>query len=339
MISDAGLSGVVNAADIIGQYAKPSVVVEDIHTVGASVPKEMGASMLAAQGLSTTAAGALASNILGQFSGTPTAMNEKGSASGSQLASGLRGEVNTVKIALSKIHALFSSELRDVGNIMNQEGTIAGQRFGSAITTTTNSNIMPAIRGIVSGVRAALSALPGIMSNLGSLAGQGMYNGLASWEGAITSAAARIANSVNASTRRALQVRSPSRVMEETYAYVGEGGAIGLEKSGQQILDVAADIVQGMTDTFRDADIGMEIIGQDDSIYSMAADPYTPGDLRHPADNAAANAEIGYLMQIIAQLDVIANSQWVTDTGVLVGVMAPKMNEAFAAISRKEKRR
>lgn len=69
------------------------------------------------------------------------------------------------------------------------------------------------------------------MSVAGSYAGQGFASGLAGSAGAIYAVANSIANNVAATIRRALSIRSPSRVMKAIGGFTGEGMAIGMQDS------------------------------------------------------------------------------------------------------------
>ena len=54
LLSDAGLSSVISAADQLGETAKPTIVANDIQTVGAAVPENLSEGMAAAEGKGQT---------------------------------------------------------------------------------------------------------------------------------------------------------------------------------------------------------------------------------------------------------------------------------------------
>lgn len=80
---------------------------------------------------------------------------------------------------------------------------------------------------------AAFSSIIGQMSSAGYNAGMGFYSGLAGTAGSIYALANSIANNVATTIRRALAIRSPSRVMIAAGKDTGEGFVIGLESKAK----------------------------------------------------------------------------------------------------------
>lgn len=85
------------------------------------------------------------------------------------------------------------------------------------------------------------------LEQVGRDAGQGLLNGLASMEAAILAKAAAIAEGVKAQITSALDIHSPSRVMEGYGENTGEGFAIGLENLIERVKNAATKLTQATT--------------------------------------------------------------------------------------------
>ncbi|MCW6682078.1 tape measure protein [Aerococcaceae bacterium NML160702] len=85
----------------------------------------------------------------------------------------------------------------------------------------------------------ALGSAPGGAYSAGADTGWGFYNGLAGTAGSIYSLAASIAHNAAATIRSALRIKSPSRVMMEIGAFVGQGLEYGMASKIGAIQRVA----------------------------------------------------------------------------------------------------
>lgn len=91
------------------------------------------------------------------------------------------------------------------------------------------------IKGITSTTNTELLSL----KTIGKNAGQGLLNGLASMEDSLVAKARSIANAVSAAMAKALQVKSPSRVMMRIGRFVGEGLEVGMDNSVGSVMRAA----------------------------------------------------------------------------------------------------
>lgn len=96
-----------------------------------------------------------------------------------------------------------------------------------------------AVRGMTREIASVLQTNISNMVYLGQATGQGFNNGLRSMTGTIIGTANSIANSVSSTIRRALSIRSPSKVTEQLGSYTGEGFAIGMESWLDKINAIA----------------------------------------------------------------------------------------------------
>ena len=131
-----------------------------------------------------------------------------------------------------------------------------------------------------------------------------MYNGFVSWEGSLISEAQYIANQISSTIRAAFNSHSPSRVMMAIGEDVGEGLAIGIKDSGMLAVEAADDVAYDIIDTSAHYDYKNIRPGQD-----------------------SGNKD--YMQQVISLLKELRNLQVVMDSGELVGIMSPGINNEF----------
>lgn len=105
------------------------------------------------------------------------------------------------------------------------------------------SSLRASVQIGISGAVATLNGAVGQFRAAGSNMGAALAAGLNSQVGAVQAAAARLANAAAAATRAAAAIRSPSRVFMQLGDYMGQGIAIGLDQSHQQIIRSARDLV------------------------------------------------------------------------------------------------
>ncbi len=96
------------------------------------------------------------------------------------------------------------------------------------------------------GIRSSLSGLPSDLRNIGYNASIGLANGINSGAGTAISAANRLANTIAATMRNALEVHSPSRVTTEIGEYTGIGAAEGLLNTIPQVERASKKVAEAM---------------------------------------------------------------------------------------------
>lgn len=103
---------------------------------------------------------------------------------------------------------------------------------------------MPAIaRSACSSAVAAMSGYYGAAYSAGAYIGMGLANGMASQLGRVQSIAESLANAAARATAAAAKVHSPSRVFMEIGGYIGEGLAIGMDKTQKMVARAGNDLI------------------------------------------------------------------------------------------------
>ena len=161
---------------------------------------------------------------------------DAGSASVTAAATGMTEQANAaVSAGMSNMSTTINT-LDISGFEASCDGMINAITEGVTICEQTVSTGMQNIVSIVSSVDL-YSAGVNIM--------QGLNNGMQSMQGSIMATAQSIANSVKSTINSALQIHSPSRVLEESGEYTGEGFANGL----MNLIDKVRANAQALADT------------------------------------------------------------------------------------------
>ena len=302
---------VIESANEINENVSFEPAIEEAVTAGEEVPSEFASSIEAGTPDVEVAAADMAQAVVDEVADTPTEMYSTGSDAGSQMDTGLQEQLDPIKQTIQTMASYFGTETAQIGMGMYNLAITAITGFAAAITNTTASQVVPAIQSMVSGIATSMSSLPNQMYSVGDQAGSGLYSGLSAWSGALSSLAWGIANSINAAARAALQIHSPSKVMEEIGLYTAEGLSIGIEKGTDEVIDSTDDLILGIAGTTAGYD------------YETAG----------AADQGRDNIN-GYMLQVLDLLDKISKMQFVLDSGEVIGALDNK----FAQMRTRQER-
>ena len=258
------------------------------------------------------------------------AMSDAGDESAENLDSSFGAWAATVEQTVTKMYNLFQNIIgHALVNDMLIWGDEIGSNFDSGLATWAD-DVGSTARDMAYSIEAAVSGLYGEMYEAGDFAGAGLYYGLGSWGDALSNLAWSMANNINAAARSALKIKSPSRVMEQVGMFTGEGLAIGLEKSAEEIYasmdQIAGNIANGIP-----TQLPIELSGIN-ATQSIRAE--------QEAQQAGPSAELVNIVSLLsAYMPYLAEQQnIVLDDGTLAGHMAPKMNEALQNIATRAAR-
>ena len=104
---------------------------------------------------------------------------------------------------------------------------------------TGGIQVVAACRSTSSQMVGAFSGLSGSMYSAGSFAMAGLRNGIAAGGAAAIAQARSIANQVASTVNSALKIHSPSRVLDQSGQYAGQGLAGGIQKTGALVQKAA----------------------------------------------------------------------------------------------------
>lgn len=274
-------------------------------------------------------------------------------------------EINTIADLADRLSLIDSGKLSTFGKDMQTMANNGIKLLISAFTssfTRVKSKAQEVARHAVTG----LNTLNGQFTIAGINMMQGLINGLNSRAQSVYNTATAIANTAAAIVRRALQIRSPSRVFEEIGMYVDLGFAQGLTKYantiessadvvGRSAMDSMAEAIQTAVDNIddnpeftptitpvldlSDVNAGLGGLGNGFNVPVNTSGFYRQtSDLASMAMQASQNNQNGgemreimnNMMNEISSLAyAVENMQIVMDSGVVVGAIAPKMDVAL----------
>ena len=351
LLDDYGLSGVISAAEVIGT--------------------DFSDSLEGTADQAGDAAEVIYSEVVDTIDPLSEEMEGQGSDAGSGLNTGFGDWNSTVSDTVDDMYALFELAFSTtLAPQMGLWGYNAGDRFDANLKLEKDY-IAQTAQSIADAVEAPMSSLEWKMQGKGYMAGSslisglnsatqyvydnmvtvgnnamiGFNNGMVAMEGLVYDTARAIANNAVNVINSSLQIGSPSRVLMQTGEFVGEGLAIGLMHSSEDVMTSAADMASGVVDTaqgmFRNIDaIAMGAVSTDNNdiaqAISAAGTDYSKS-IQAFSRSGQTNME-GYMMQILTLLDALSHMQMVTDTGVLAGEMAPAMDAEFNAMRLRENR-
>jgi len=164
-----------------------------------------------------------------------------------EIVSAISGGQGDVVSAMANV----VSDLREQFDQMRQQAdTIAREmmiQMHTAITTKTMP-IHSAMETVRTGTMNALVPLQTDIPRITTEAMNGAYQSLTSGGDRLIARARVIADSVAATMARALQVRSPSRVMIKLFGNVMDGIYVGMDRGEDSLLKKAAAIAENLTD-------------------------------------------------------------------------------------------
>lgn len=246
-------------------------------------------------------------------------------------ADGVTGEVDGIEGTISDKTGTFGEDGAGAAGAYVDEMT--GKFFGSVVSIGLS---LLAISGEVALFNSTMSRLGGdasdnftskVVSGLsasGPNAAEGFIGGL---ENSIWGSMERVRRAAQAVVDRVnatLKIHSPSKVLEESGKFSGEGYAIGFEKSMEKAADLAE--VQAV-------DFNKSVLASAEDLRLRASDL----QLRvAPQENGVAEDLVNLLT---TYLPIIAShKQVVMSTGALVGELTNAMNRSLQAESRREAR-
>lgn len=192
-----------------------------------------------------------------------------------------------------------------------------------------------------------ISALSGMAAGGRNAADQlmaGVLAGLIAGSSSVYQKANEIANTVAATMKKALQVRSPSRVMIGIFKNVMRGAAKGLDDMKFSIYSTAAGIATGISKRLTPElaiQTNASLLGISNAAWHSV--PMLPAQTSSASSvQASENKNATLLQKAVDLLDKYlpeaANTQLILDTGKLVGEMAPAMDTAMGHIQQRKER-
>lgn len=187
------------------------------------------------------------------------------------------------------------------------------------------------VTGIISAIPKVISAIPQIISaiknafsnydwkSIGTNIIDGIKNGILNAAGSIAEAAKEAAHKALSAAKEFLGIASPSKVMRDQVGkWIPEGIAVGITNNTDSITSAMNDVANETANRFN-ASIPMV----DSMMYN------------NTNNNANDTSVMGILSEYLPKL---ANRQIVLDSGVMVGALAPGMDNTMGRLSSYKER-
>ena len=323
--SISGGSGDIEAAaqDVVDELDQS----DDAYSYGEDTGGSFDEGLGSQSGNIQSTAESIASDVNNAMSGLPGDMSTTGDSSGSNLNSAFGSWEGTIAATDEAIYSQFAHFFSDLLiPMMTAWGGTAGSNLNAGIALYSDT-IAATASGIYDGIYYAISPLGGDLQSVGYNAGLGLYNGLSAWQGALSTLAWSIADSIRSAAQAALRIQSPSRVMEQIGEYTGEGLEKGIERSGKGAISAVEELAGSMTGALD----GLQSINS-----SINANVHSTGS---PTGSAVDNQIIGIVQMLNSYLPYLAAEKDIHfDDGAWAGRLAPAMREEFGRASIMEAR-
>ena len=198
-----------------------------------------------------------------------TTMQSNAESSTQAVANAVTNNFKNAETAATNAMNSVSKAVTDGMNKVDQAATSGGNKMAQTFDSTLNkvkSSVQQGMSAVSSAFNSGMnqavsisssanSQIVGIFNTLASHlysvgvhAGSGLYNGLASMAGSLYSLAYSIASNIASVMRSALDIHSPSRVMDAIGGFTGEGMYNGMAGWVKAIDGVAKDYAMAITD-------------------------------------------------------------------------------------------
>lgn len=167
-----------------------------------------------------------------------------------RLATGLLAATPTIlanipKIIEAIVAAFMAFQWLNLGKQLI-DGVANGVKKAGESMATAAKNTFSKFKSKLAGVEVASE-----LKNIGKHIIDGIVGGIKNSLSKIANVAGKIKDTLLSKLKGLFRIASPSKLMkEEVGAYIGEGIAVGIEESGQMVVDAAEDVANGIIDAF-----------------------------------------------------------------------------------------
>lgn len=258
---ETGLGDFKDSTSTLGSDISTDIsegLTEGLEAIGPAIDTAMSnlettLSEKASTNLSESISGALKTS-LGDLSGTiSTAISESlasiGDISadfdgvGTKIGSSLAEGVSTSGTAVSSAISGVLSDAKSVVDSYEGSFSAGGTKLGSGMASGMNTSVSRVRASVVSALSSALSTVGSYYSNFYNAGGrlaQGLANGISANAYMVAAKASAMASQAATAARKALDVRSPSRVFYAIGKFVVAGFANAINDGGDYIYDTAS---------------------------------------------------------------------------------------------------
>ncbi len=229
-------------SSLLDQSDKISEISTNFTTLAANLSRAGSTGASAAAGF---AAMALATSLMGVSATTTTAAV---GVLGAMVATAM----GMISASTGNTSALFKTSMTAMTASLNafKMGLAASASSIEASARQIGRSVGPAI---ISEVNGSIGGMRSAGSNVGRAITDGMANGIYSGRSSVTSAAREVAQSALAASKRALDIRSPSREFFKVGAFTSEGQALGMLSEIDMVTNASEDLGKSAIKALQDS--------------------------------------------------------------------------------------
>ena len=161
--------------------------------------------------------------------------------------------VNIPKIIVAIVAAFMAFQWLNLGKQLI-DGVANGVKKAGESMATAAKNAFSKFKSKITGSEVATE-----LKNIGKYIIDGIVGGIKNSLSKIANVAGKIKDTLLSKLKGLFKIASPSKLMkEEVGAYIGEGIAVGIEESGQMVVDAAETVANGIIDAFAGTETAVE---------------------------------------------------------------------------------
>lgn len=251
-----------------------------------------------------------------------------------RIANGIIQNIPKVVSAITQaLQKLISTIVSKFPEFLTKGKELVG-KIGSGITGAVMTAVN-AITTIVNNIKSKITSFDWISA--GSSIISGIASGISGAVGTVISAAKSVGSSILGAITGFFEIFSPSHVMRDKVGkMLSKGIAVGFEEESPE--DEIVDSVSGTVDRVKASLQGLDGATLGTDINVSAQQPDVENSFVFQNLETRLNSILAALTEYLPYLPGLAQMQIVTDTGVLVGELAPGMDAALGRISARRAR-
>lgn len=251
-----------------------------------------------------------------------------------RIANGIIQNIPKVVSAITQaLQKLISTIVGKFPEFLSKGKELVG-KIGSGITGAVTTAIN-AIKNIITNIKTQITSFDWLSA--GSSIISGIASGISGAVGTVISAAKSVGSSILSAITGFFEIFSPSHVMRDKVGkMLSKGIAVGFEAESPE--DDIVESVSGTVDRVKASLQGLDGATLGTDINVSAQQPDIENSFVFQNLENRLNSILAALTEYLPYLPGLAQMQIVTDTGVLVGELAPGMDAALGRISARRAR-
>lgn len=162
----------------------------------------------------------------------------------------VRGAADQVKTIISGLISVLKALLSKLGSAI---GSLASAAFGRLRSAASNAvgSVLSYMGSLPGKLKGAIKGAGSVLKGVGSSIVEGLLSGIRNAWHTVTSYLSSRISALSGAAKKLLHINSPSKVFAEIGSSIGEGMAVGIDKSGRMPLKSVADMTSSLSSSVR----------------------------------------------------------------------------------------